>query len=109
MVKVIGRSGVELELDEGTAASLVAQGVATYADGEPPAEPNVDDVDEGATSTVPMPAESDTKAAWLAYAVDAHGARFSEANRLTKAELIAQYGQPVQDDDPSDEDSEGDL
>lgn len=35
MVKVIGRSGVELELDEGTAASLVEQGVATYADSEP--------------------------------------------------------------------------
>jgi hypothetical protein len=78
--------GGTVELPEKEAGPLVAAGVAestSVADaGQSPA-PEV---------SVPSPERHDRKAAWVAYAVS-EGADRSEAEGMTKSELIDGYGQ----------------
>lgn len=78
MALVKGPNGVVHDIEDRVAASLVGRGNRgyEYVDGDSGSE---------------APAQSDNKAAWVDYAVS-QGADRDEAESMTKAELIDQYG-----------------
>lgn len=92
-IHVRGEGGVVWEMDlplpDGVAQRL-ANGDLTRLnkDGSPYEEPTED----LAGPQDGPPAKAASKAAWVDYAVDAHGVEREEAEKMTKADLVELYG-----------------
>lgn len=85
--------GDEIDIDDAKADRLVNIGYAAYVDRDDPhlATIDLDDDNQPAADNSDTPTKSAVKADWVAHAI-AQGANETDAEAMTKQELIDTYG-----------------